>query len=186
MSSQTYKFLSRFEMLNSSRCFHLARLHCIHPTPSYSSAVQLLSRAVLSTRQARSSLFESDIPIQEGIVDLPASSVDELSSNNDKLDLAAKRALFAERVPKPVFFDTAFNYIDMPLDELLELAGKKEAVPANAIVTEKVKEAAVPVVESVKKVIGRERSREATPAGDEPKAGEKPKGWLGGWFGRGS
>ena len=171
---------------DSCRCFHLARLHCIHPTPSYASAVQLLSRAFLSTLQARSSLFEPDIPLQETIVEVTPTSMDELSSNIDKLDLAAKRALFAERVAKPVFFDTAFNYIDMPLDELLVLAGKQEAAPATAVVTEKVKEAAVPVVESVKKVVGRERSREATPAGDEPKAGEKPKGWLGGWFARGS
>ncbi len=154
----------------------------MHPTPSFASAVQLLSRASLLSRQATTSLCDSDTPLQEEIVPLSRSTVDDLSSRIEALELAAKRALFDERVPKPVFFDTAFNHIDMPLDELLVLAGKKSAATA-ATVTERMAEVVVPAVRSV---VGRERTREATPATDaqaEERRAEKPKGWLGGWFG---
>ena len=110
--------------------------------------------------------------------------MDDLSSRIRALDLAAKRALFAERIPKPVFFDTAFNYIDMPMDELLVLAAKQTAIMT--AVTESVAEAVAP---AVKRLMGRETTREATPEVDEKEGGgangEKPKGWLGGWFGRG-
>ena len=165
------------------RCYHLARLHCIHPTPSFASAIQLLSRASLFSRQVTASLFDTDTPVQEEIIPLPRSDVDGLTSRIESLHFAARRALFAERMPKPVFFDTAFNYIDMPLDELLVLAGKKSAEPT---VTEKMAEVMMPAVKSV---VGKDWTREATPSGEESGEaggkGEKPKGWLGGWFGRG-
>jgi signal recognition particle subunit SRP68 len=161
------------------RCYHLARLHCIHPTPSFASAVQLLTRASLLSRQATTSLFESDTPLQEEIISLPVDKVNDLSTCIEALDLAAKRSLFAERVPKPVFFDTAFNYIDMPLDELLVLAGKKVAGAAPKVAEEMVGL----VVPAVRSVVGKERTREARPALDDGgRAGGK--GWLGGWFGR--
>lgn len=71
----------------------------------------------------------------------------------------------------------------MPIDELLVLAGKKSETTS---MTNKVAEVFAPVVKSVS---GKERMREATPAADEQdevwSKGEKPKGWLGGWFGRG-
>ncbi|KAK4688255.1 signal recognition particle subunit SRP68, partial [Tremellales sp. Uapishka_1] len=165
----------------ATRCYHLARLHCIHPQPSFSSAIQLLSRSSLLVRQAHASLYEDvDTPIQEEVIPLSETQLKDIGDRIEKLELAAKRALFAERVEKPVFFDTAFNYIDLPMDELLVLAGKKEKSTAPASVVEVVK----------KTLIGRERTRETTPAPlDEKKDEEtqegKPKGWLGGWFGRG-
>ena len=102
--------------------------------------------------------------------------------------MAAKRALFAERVAKPVFFDNAFNYIDLPMDELLVKAGREPAKAETATpasVAESVVQKVEKAAEEVKKtVIGRERTRESTPAAESQQE-EKPKGWLGGWFGRG-
>jgi signal recognition particle subunit SRP68 len=102
--------------------------------------------------------------------------------------LAAKRALFAERVAKPVFFDNAFNYIDLPMDELLVKAGREPAKVETATpvsVAESVVQKVEKAAEEVKKtVVGRERTRESTPAAESQQE-EKPKGWLGGWFGRG-
>lgn len=92
-----------------------------------------------------------------------------------------------------MFFDNAFNYIDLPMDELLVKAGKKSAEsvstskPTSAAaetVAETVVHQVEKAAEEVKKTVaGRERSKESTPA---PEAqDDKPKGWLGGWFGRG-
>lgn len=185
------------ELTHRNRCYHLARLHCIHPTPSYASAVQLLDRAVRLIQQSHSSLFELGIDLQEQIIHLKSEDIESLSSRTQALESAAKRALFAERVPKPVFFDTAFNYIDLPMDDLLVLAGKQSApttsVPAAA--AQKVQEVVESVVpkaaETIKAATGNvaksRMTREATPAVEESDEGKqgKPKGWLGGWFGRG-
>ena len=91
-----------------------------------------------------------------------------------------------------MFFDTAFNYIDMPMDDLLVLAGKQPASAASAAPLQKVTQAAAQVVpaaeEAVKSAVNAVKSRatrETTPAVEEQSEGEKPKGWLGGWFGRG-
>lgn len=179
----------------TSRCYHLARLHCIHPAPSYASAVQLLDRAARLVTQSKSSLFELGIPLEEEIITLKEADVSELASRIDALSLASKRALFGDCIPKPVFFDTAFNYIDIPMDDLLVLAGKEEAKPAAAPavpVVQKVAQVAEKVApkaaETVKSAVGavKRTTREATPAvgDDEEEDGAKPKGWLGGWFGR--
>ncbi|KAL7422851.1 signal recognition particle subunit srp68 [Cryptotrichosporon argae] len=188
----------------ATRCYHLARLHSIHPTPSYASTVQLLARATARVSIARAALFDDAEPVAEPIVTLSPADVDALAAQLAALDAAAKRALFAQTVPKPVFFDTAFNYVEMPMDALLVRAGKKDAKnPTSAgPVADSVKaakaatgaavdtavKAASKVVEQVagdaQTAVGRtaRESREATP-GPEVDEG-KPKGWLGGWFAR--
>jgi signal recognition particle subunit SRP68 len=135
--------------------------------------------------------------VQEPIITLSEAHLTSLQTEISDLDNTAKRALFAERVEKPVFFDTAFNYIDMPMDELLVLAGKEKRteqdVGAEKGAVEIVKEVAGGAIEEAKKaVVGVRGSREATPGGEDVGVGkgkvgggEKPKGWLGGWFGRG-
>lgn len=159
-------------------------MHCIHPSPSYSSAVQLLGRSFALIRQATTNL-NAESPVQEEISPITSDTLSDISDKITRLDTAAKRALFAERIPKPVFFDTAFNYIDLPMDELLVLAGKKEKVSSTANVATAVGSTVAGVVESVEnvaaKVVGREKTRESTPA---PEDGGKPKGWLGVWFGK--
>lgn len=75
----------------------------------------------------------------------------------------------------------AFNYIDLPIDELQRLAGNGEKAEAANIKTHE-KEVEIKSVENVKK--SRE-SRETTPAVDsQEEKQEGKKGWLGGWFGR--
>jgi hypothetical protein len=75
------------------------------------------------------------------------------------------------------------------MDELMVKAGRGTAKQAEApaSVVESVVQQVEKTVEDVKKtVVGRERTREATPAPESPSQQEaKPKGWLGGWFGRG-
>lgn len=137
-------------------------------------------------------MFDLGIPLCEEVVKLTPEDVKSLGDKVQALDLAAKRALFAERVPKPVFFDTAFNYIDLPMDDLLVKAGRQEAKPVQATsvgevaaaTAGKLKEFAEKVAPAVvERSSAKTRTREATPAVEETEE-EKPKGWLGGWFGR--
>ncbi|WWC97187.1 hypothetical protein V866_004066 [Kwoniella sp. B9012] len=190
------------------KCFQLARLHCLHPTPSYSSAISLLERSVVSLRQSRSLLVDPPIEIEESIITIPKESIDSLEDDLHKLDIASKKGLFSQSIEKPVFFDMAFNYVDIPFDELEVLSGKKEKQSAGSAVTDNLAMAKDKTVEGLKK-LGRE-TRETTPAvefrpspsasvsktkddeaeeeeeGSRGQGGEgNKKGWLGGWFGRG-
>ncbi|OCF43801.1 signal recognition particle subunit SRP68 [Kwoniella heveanensis CBS 569] len=198
---------------HASKCLTLARLHCIHPTPSYGSAVSLLSRASPSVDQARALLGSPSSPLEEVIVEISPVQIETLEADIQKLDTAAKKGLFAAHIEKPVFFDMAFNYIDIPFDELEVLAGKQKAPTTTQVISEqvgKVAQSALGGVDRVKK-LGRE-TREATPAPeaavrpahtqsqktqdaedeevgeeeeDEKETTSQKKGWLGGWFGRG-
>lgn len=178
---------------SATRCYHLARLHCVHPAPSYASAVQLLERSARNVKTARNALKEGDL--LEEIVPLKAEEVDTLGEKVDALALAAKRALFAHTVTKPVFYDSAFNYVDLPMEDLLDLAGKglpKVASPKQ-VKQEAKPQIAAPVAVPAKVAKAtpalREKTREATPqpAEEEEEASQQQgkKGWLGGWFGRG-
>ena len=110
--------------------------------------------------------------ISEPVVDITSIESDKLSQQIESLDLAAKRALFAERVPKPTFFDNAFNYVELPLDELLVRAGKQPSeAPSSAAGAAGAVQAAVqsvasvapaPVVSAVKGIA--RQTRESTPA----------------------
>ena len=185
---------------HASRLYNLARLHCIHPSPSYASAVQLLERASQLLEDAKSALFVPGLELEEQVVELKEKDLDALSSHVNALSVASKRALFAERVPKPVFFDNAFNYIDLPMDELLVLAGEKSRSTSDTTQKTVVEKAAEVVEEVVPDVVksavgagGKARAtREATPVGTPGRNSPAPdgseqgrKGWLGGWFGRG-
>ncbi|KAI9632084.1 uncharacterized protein MKK02DRAFT_20877 [Dioszegia hungarica] len=160
----------------TSRNLLLARLHTIHPTPSYSSAIRLLARSSSLTQQARSSLFETG-PIAEPITSATETDLSALESDISALEKAAKRALFAERVDKPVFFDNAFNYVEMPMEELVYRAGKgpKPAAPSEG----------TGGVAAVAEVVGQVAGKKAQELEKEQIAGQGKKGWLGGWFGRG-
>lgn len=204
----------KIAQLTCNRNYHLARLHTIHPTRSYSSAIRLLSRSAKLCTQASDSLFSSG-EILEPIVSISSEAVDSLQARITALDVAAKRALFAERVEKPVFFDTAFNYVELPMDELLVRAGKpvvaNDTTPTAGgvvgVAEQAVKAVVAPSAQAVDRVKGLVRStRESTPAvrrseeSDEEdevsqgsgqggsqgqgQPGQGKKGWLGGWFGR--
>ncbi|WWD22836.1 hypothetical protein CI109_107330 [Kwoniella shandongensis] len=182
---------------HATKCYTLARLHCLHPTPSYGSAIQLLSAAALSIRQAKSYLVDPATPLEELIVTLPPSELEKLETDINDLESATKRALFAEKIDKPVFFDMAFNYVDLPIEELEVLGGKREKAVRSTVGA--VAEVAGATVNKVVESVKQRGTREATPAAtnrddeDEGRAGgggagaggEGKKGWLGGWFGRG-
>ncbi|WWC57928.1 uncharacterized protein I303_100463 [Kwoniella dejecticola CBS 10117] len=146
------------------KCFTLARLHCLHPTPSYSSAVSLFQKATTSINQARSSLIEPITTIEEEIVHISSEQIDALENDINVLDVGAKKGLFSQNIEKPVFFDMAFNYIDIPFDELEVLSGKKEksTQTTTGIVAENLASVSNKTVEGIKK-LGRE-TRETTPA----------------------
>lgn len=119
--------------------------------------------------------MESGLEIAEPIVPVSATDISDLEARISALEFASKRALFSERVDKPVFFDTAFNYIDLPMDELLYRAGKGPKPDSEAKAAEQVApivqaasataQQAVKAVEAVpERVKGLVRStREATP-----------------------
>ncbi|WVQ92836.1 hypothetical protein IAS59_006653 [Cryptococcus gattii] len=164
--------------VHAIRCYNLARLHCIHPDPSYSSAVQLLSNASLSLRQAQDFLSS---PIDEPIISVPSEDLSSLFKDIGALEKASKRGLFSQSVEKPVFFDMAFNYIDLPIDELQRLAGNGEKAEMGTVKKQE-KEVEIKPVENVKKT---RESRETTPAvNNQEEEQEGKKSWLGGWFGR--
>lgn len=176
---------------HATKCFQLARLHSVHPTPSFASTTELLERASRLVEQARDTLVGGmEVDLQEEIVRVPVADIDALVAKVSALELAAKRALFAQTVTKPVFFDTAFNYIDLPMEDLLDKAGLNTpaAVQVPSVAAPKPVPAAS--VAAAKKAPGLERTREATPTPASPGAetdasAAGKKGWLGGWFGRG-
>ncbi|WVR03290.1 hypothetical protein IAU60_000281 [Kwoniella sp. DSM 27419] len=182
------------------KCFQLARLHCLHPTPSYASAISLVDQAATLQRQSLSLLVDPPVPIEEPIITVSQDRVDAFEADIQALDAAAKNALFGQTVDKPIFFDMAFNYIDIPFDELEVLGGKKQAqpkaasaVPAAAVVAESATKAAQVVADGADRVVERVKkvtreTRESTPGPAEEEqasADQGKKGWLGGWFGRG-
>ncbi|EIW73163.1 hypothetical protein M231_06076 [Tremella mesenterica] len=167
---------------HATRCFLLARLHCLHPQPSYASAVQLLSRAGLLLRQARDELFSADVSLKEEIIPLSRDDLADLERQVQELDMAAKRGLFGVSVEKPLFFDTAFNYVDLPMDDLMMLAGRKASSPASGVerMTEAIGNVADKLTE-VRKVVS-EKGQDVMGSQSEE---SKSKSWLGGWFNRG-
>ncbi|ODN80460.1 hypothetical protein L202_02700 [Cryptococcus amylolentus CBS 6039] len=166
------------------RCYNLARLHCIHPTPSYASAVQLLATASVSLRQATDFL---SMPVDEPVLSISSDALSTLTKHATVLEKAAKKGLFNESVQRPVFFDLAFNYVDLPLESIQAHAGNHNHSGATKDTLIKQKEATLQKTETqnlVNAKKGRD-TRETTPAvelQDDQQQGKR--GWLGGWFGR--
>lgn len=177
------------------------------PTPSYPSAIQLTNQASTYIGQSRASLFPSgaeseEDPIREPVRPVKMSDLDGLQTDLENLENAAKRAWFGQVVNKPLFYDTAFNYVDLPLEELERIASRGPASPPSvpvASVTEKVTQpviaaaqtfteklpaAVVNALPASVKVSRESRGREATPAvEEEPAAAEKEQPKSTGWFG---
>ncbi|KAJ9094856.1 hypothetical protein QFC19_007785 [Naganishia cerealis] len=181
------------------------------PSPSYPSAIQLTNQAGTYLVQSRSSLYpegndtEED-QIQEVIKPVQVSNLDSAQTAQHDLANAAKRAWFGQVVTKPLFYDTAFNYVDFPMEALERIGGRKVeqdtgAAPASSIV-QQVAHPIAAAAEAVTDTLGlpssglpavknvrESRQREATPgpaAEEEPaeeKAQPKSAGWFGGLWG---
>lgn len=112
---------------------------------------------------------------------VPSEDLSSLLKDINTLEKASKRGLFSQSVEKPVFFDMAFNYIDLPIDDLQRLAGNGEKAEMGTVKKQE-KEVEIKPVENVKKT---RESRETTPAvNNQEEEQEGKKSWLGGWFGR--
>lgn len=59
-----------------------------------------------------------------------AKDVARTESQVSSLDRGIKRAWFAVTNKKPIFFDLAFNYVDLPMEELERAAGRQPSQPA--------------------------------------------------------
>ncbi|WRT63535.1 uncharacterized protein IL334_000440 [Kwoniella shivajii] len=187
------------------RCYYLARLHCLHPNSSYPSSVALLEKAKTSIDNSVHDLTNPIIPLEEEIISISKETIETLKEDIEILDVASKKGLFSQNIEKPVFFDMAFNYIDIPFDELEVLSGKKEkstltsnststSTQTGAQVIESANTVKDKAVEGIKKLT--RETRETTPfverhSNDDDEdtssanqAQGQKKGWLGGWFGK--
>lgn len=179
------------------------------PTPSYSSAIQLTNQASTYLDRSRASLFPSGIesdedPVQEPVHDVKSTDLEQLQQDLRDLENAAKRAWFSQVVKKPLFYDTAFNYVDLPMEALERLAGRasgesavQAAAPATGYsVMETVAQPVVAAAQAVTEKLGlpvdavpariarESRQREATPGPEEEEtAEEKEQPKSTGWFG---
>jgi signal recognition particle subunit SRP68 len=191
--------------MSFSRCLKLAQMHAILlPTPSYSSAIQLTNQATTYLERSRASLFPSGVeseedPVQEPVHNVQSTDLEQLKQDLRDLETAAKRAWFGQVVKKPLFYDTAFNYVDLPMDALERLAGRASSEPvAPAAIPSVIEKVAQPVVAAAQAVteklglpadavparIAREsRQREATPGPADETSDEKEQPKSSGWFG---
>lgn len=177
------------------------------PAPSYPSAIQLTNQAGIYLVQSRTSLYpggtdvEED-PVLEAIRPVQASDLDSVQTAQSDLENAAKRAWFGQVVMKPLFYDTAFNYVDFPVEALERIGGRNvqqdtgtEAAPS---IVQQVAQPIAAAAQAVTETLGspasslsamksarESRQREATPgpAEEEEATEEKPQPKSAGWFG---
>ncbi|KAJ9126524.1 hypothetical protein QFC24_001551 [Naganishia onofrii] len=190
------------------KCVRLAQMHAILiPAPSYPSAIQLTNQAGIYLVQSRTSLYpggtdvEED-PVLEAIRPVQASDLDSVQTAQSDLENAAKRAWFGQVVTKPLFYDTAFNYVDFPVEALERIGGRNvqqdtgtEAAPS---IVQQVAQPIAAAAQAVTETLGspasslsamksarESRQREATPgpAEEEEATEEKPQPKSAGWFG---
>lgn len=177
---------ARLSTIKARRCLYLARSYA--PLKRYADALTLTQSAHLHLREARTML--SDVPADSPA--LPAlrfhalQATPHLATLESELsadELKYKRDWYtfnggaASTQPgsgdhKPLFFDIALNYVQLPMDKLLERAGKAPA-PAPKVVA---KAAAVQ----------KEEPKPPTPPPVQETAPARGglSSLLGGWWGR--
>lgn len=137
--------------------------------------------------------------MQEAVREVTLTDLEHLQQDLRDLESAAKRAWFGQVVKKPLFYDTAFNYVDLPMDALERLAGRgsrdSAAEAVGSSVLEKVAEPVVAVAQAVTEKLGlpadavpariarESRQREATPGPADETVEEKEQPKSSGWFG---
>jgi signal recognition particle subunit SRP68 len=194
------------------RLLKLAQLHVLLPEPSYPPAVHIASRSqeyVLEAKQCAETLAED----QDLFYQLRVKDVTRIETQVDVLDRGIKRAWFATTNKKPIFFDLAFNYVDLPMDDLEKAAGREPSKPpategiigsAVAQLPESIRGSVANVGEVIEQKLapaaarllpgtGVSRGRESTPAPEAEDAGDveegrqpetpSKSGWFGGFFG---
>lgn len=180
-------------------------MYILLPSQSLPAAIQLTTKASLYVRQAQSCLSADDeAPLQETILNITSSNLDGLQACLTRLESPLKKAWFPKVAQRPLFYDNAFNYIDLPLNELEMKAGKQPSAPltpppssANTvldkIIPQVVKAPIVSAVHTVQHAVQDtihkvEEERMEVDAKDQEDNGEdanaKASGWFGGIWGR--
>ncbi|KAF8741739.1 Signal recognition particle 9 kDa protein, partial [Rhizoctonia solani] len=173
----------RLSYTKARRALFLSRTY--EPHNKFAEAVALTQRANLHLREAHTNFNDvaEDTP-ETAFYPLTLDSVKELEKDVQDTETDLKKRWFAynggkavgNQHQKPVFFDIALNYIELPMEKLQEKAGvAPKAQPAKAS----------PVVE--KRVLAERKAAE--PEAEEPApAPQQSQGMLGsllgGWWGR--
>jgi signal recognition particle subunit SRP68 len=180
------------DWVGAIRCLKLAQLHVLLPNPGYESAVHLISRSQIYARQAghvNAHGEEEEERERDLFYHLRPRDLERLGSQINVLDRGVKRAWFGATNKKPVFFDLAFNYVDLPMEQLERAGGREvsvdrseeetgtgtgagnlvdklpESIRAPVVTAEKVLESAgKTVVSRLASGTGVSRGRESTPA----------------------
>lgn len=182
------------------RCLRLAEMYSLLPTPTFPAAVQLVTNAQEYVEQAREALA-AGVSEDDAILNVTTSNLDGLAARISRFEGPLKRAWFPQVAKRPVFYDNAFSYVDLPLSDLERKAGRAvsapEPAPVAATVTSKLPEAvkapAAAAVAAVTQAVSgtvhqaeeaMEQS-ESEPEQEEEEAPSKKSGWFGGlWGGR--
>ncbi|KAJ1310880.1 hypothetical protein OPQ81_009396 [Rhizoctonia solani] len=155
------------------------------PHNKYAEAIALTQRANLHLREAHTNFTDTteDTP-ETAFYPLTLESVKTLEQDLHNTETDLKKRWFAynggnvvgNHHQKPVFFDIALNYIELPMEKLQEKAGtapRVQAVKTNTV---------------AEKRVMAERKAEPEPEESAPAAPQKSQGMLGsllgGWWGR--
>lgn len=185
------------DIVHLNRIMYLARTYSY--LEKYAEALALTAKAHIYIREAQSLLSTStadasgSYPVtptdistfeRELASDELKTKMDWYAYNGGKIDALGKAQPSAHK--KPVFFDVAFNYVELPMDRLLQRAGKAPAPSAVVAATgssrpgtaaeEKEKRSAKLEMEEAKE-------KEEVKA-VETRASSGFSGILGGWWGR--
>lgn len=192
---------ARITLTKARRCIYLAR--CYAPQKKYAEALSLLRSGSIHLRETTSTLSLSDTDAlntaNPGFMPIDASTVKDLEAMLASDSTKYKREWFAynggsvskdpKEHKKPLFFDIALNYVELPMDRLLERAGKAPQpapVPAATAAQPKQQPKADPVSE--KKAPAKEKAKleESRPSTPQPQAQSRGglSSLLGGWWGK--
>lgn len=181
--------------MTSSRCFYIAQTYSV--LKKYGESLALTSRANLYLRETRSNLqpLPDSSPNDHanlGFYPLVLDSVEQLERTISADELKLKHDWFtfnggavssdAGVHKKPLFFDIAFNYVEVPTDRLQVRAGKAPVAPAPQPTPAPASASAAALAAPVDK----KTSKAAVEK--EPAPAPAPSGGLssllGGWWGR--
>jgi len=156
----------RLSHAKAHRALHLARAYGHTTQKRYAEAVALTQRGQLHIREAHSTMSRTSEHV--GFYPLDEQVIGALERSLIAEEEAYKRAWFAAE-EKPVFFDIAYNYVELPMARLRERAGL-------ATVTEARKGKAEVEEEAVAVQTMAPETRAERPGG--------LTGFLGSWWGR--
>lgn len=176
------------------RCLYLSRTYSV--LKKYAESLALTSRAILHLREARPLLEEqTDTPAR--LFPLTSTDLDSLEREIASEESKSKKEWFAynggstdasvtQNAKKPLFFDIAFNYVELPMERLEARAGKVPAVTAATAhpVASKEKEKEKEKEKKVAKVIPEEVPMQPVAKEAPASGGGALGGLLGGWWGR--